>query len=109
MYGTVRRQGKVSDYSGAFADKIGKAEADFAAVIGLVSWVPETFMSAVLDDPRVLKHYHRLRESVLEEVAYVENLEASVWIDLSARTCGCRQLQGIVVSGGPAISHLLFF
>ena len=108
MYGTLRRQGKVSDYSRAFADKIGKAEANFAAVIGLVSWVPETFMSGVLDDPRVLKHYHRLREAVLDEVAHLENLEGSVWIDLSAHTSHSpAQLRDTVMRGvHPATGYL---
>ena len=86
IYALLRRRKNVSDYAGGYADKLGKAEANFAIVVGLVSWVPETLMSELLEDSRILRHYHQHKESIAEEVSYLEGLDASVWVNLSART-----------------------
>ena len=86
MFRCLREKGSITDYAGGYADKVAPESITFAAVIGLVSWLPETFMTRVLSDSRILMHYHALRESVAEELNYIETLPTSVWVDISSWT-----------------------
>ena len=78
MFRCLRENGVVSEFAGGCADKVGKEHLQFAAVIGLVSWAPENFMTQVLSDSGILKHFHSLRESLAEELRYLESLPTSV-------------------------------
>ena len=84
MFRSLRDNGAISDFAGGPGDKLGQEHIKFAAVIGLVSWIPETFMTRVLSDSRILMHFHSLRESVAEELHYLESLQSSVWVDISS-------------------------
>ena len=77
LYAQMRSCGQVSDYARSYADTMGHDHLKFAGAIGLVSWLPETFMSSMLQGSRILKRLHLLREAAAKELAYLDALPAA--------------------------------
>eukprot|EP00971_Amphidinium_carterae_P048161 948562-Amphidinium_carterae.1 len=53
LYKTMRVAGSVTDYNGAFADTLGPVENNLAVFVSIVGWLPESLMSALMEDSRV--------------------------------------------------------
>eukprot|EP00971_Amphidinium_carterae_P055375 1091642-Amphidinium_carterae.1 len=76
----MRVAGSVTPYNGAFADTLGPVENNLAVFVSLVGWLPESLMSALMEDSRLLKHFEAYQALTWEESAYIERLGEGVWL-----------------------------
>eukprot|EP00971_Amphidinium_carterae_P327956 6459574-Amphidinium_carterae.4 len=100
LFGKLRKSGEVGDYEGTPGEHLGRAENLFACVLGLVSWIIESFMQHVMQDARVFCNVPDLEALLLEEASFVEELDSGVWDKLALLTClAPMKLRDVVLRG----------
>ena len=100
LYASLRNSGIVSDFEGAAGDRLTADARVFAVVLAIVSYVPESFMTMLLADNRLLQQVEGLQETVGAELDYIETLPTSVWQLLAAHTDRSgSQLRDLTLSG----------
>ena len=79
----LQNSGVISDYESQGTKMIKEEQILFCFSIGLVSYVPESFIEALLRDNRLLRHGLEVLENTLEELSVLETVEAEVWACLA--------------------------
>eukprot|EP00971_Amphidinium_carterae_P349162 6490875-Amphidinium_carterae.1 len=104
----AKKGGFLSDYISSGLDKCDAGILRFAAVAGLVSYVPDSMLNSLLLDSRLLRKASELEEELYEEFDYIEGLEVVFW-ERFAGTLGCKPvlLRNDVLAGCfAALSYL---
>ena len=86
LFRKMRTEGAVSEYDGSGGDQLGAQTNLFAVVMGLVAFLPETFMTLLLRDSRLISQAEALRSALEDEFAHVEDLPPFVWQTLAKFT-----------------------
>eukprot|EP00971_Amphidinium_carterae_P217565 4319008-Amphidinium_carterae.4 len=82
----MRVLGIVSDYEGSICDGFKAKVVEFAAVIGVCAYLPESILSRLMADNRLMAQWTETFEEMSEELSMVLSLSDSTW-----------QLLGLVV------------
>ena len=92
--------GSITDFEAHGSNMLQKEEIRFCYIIGLVSYVPETFVELMLRDNRLLKHGIDVLESAIEELQLLESVTSEVWTCLAGHVGGSpTDLRHQVISG----------
>ena len=77
-------------YIHGFFDKLDTDIKKFVCAASIVSWVPEGLVYELVEDDRVARNFHKLRDTLLDDLLYVERLSPQVW----SRLAGIFQSKG---------------
>eukprot|EP00971_Amphidinium_carterae_P351708 6492244-Amphidinium_carterae.1 len=84
MYGKLRAAKQLSDYYCAGGDGLYKEHGVFALTLALIASVPESGLSMLIGDGRLLMQWTELTALLHDEEDYLETLGTEVWTMLAA-------------------------
>ena len=80
--------GSITEYEAHGSNMLQEQQIRFCYTIGLVSYVPESFVELLLRDNRLLKHGIDVLEAAIEELQLLESVKAEVWMCISEHVGG---------------------
>ena len=96
----MHRAGKIGDYDWHGCQRLDAKAWEFAAVVGLSSFVSDSFLAKILKDSRVARTQTSLREVLCNEFQFLDVLPQKLWDLLSAPLQMTAQvLRSSVISG----------
>ena len=81
----------VSSFYTAGTDKLGGAEWQFIAISSFAAYLPEAFVSAVLEDSRVARQLSELQVTIAEQFTNLSDVDGRVWGMISSQLGGVAQ------------------
>ena len=88
LFEFAKKAEKITHYDAAGASDLPKEMHKFCLVVGLIAYLPESFLDALLSDNRLLQQAHALENLVFEELDYVEQRTPAFWKGLSEHVKG---------------------
>ena len=113
LFQHLKTTGALTPWASSGGDKMGDAEKQFCAVVGLCSHVSESCLAIALEDCRLALHSTLLQESISEETEKLQQVPDTVWavlgplVALTSKQLRNKVLWGAAVSASYVQYRLL--